>query len=94
MNRHGCPEDVSQGRANDEPKPEGPRCSGVLGEGLRAHTHRLADLDERRKLSQLGLGHSPGEKKDFFIHFCLLDDRVEVVQSDFGDGFFLCDNTF
>ena len=33
-------------------------------------------------------GHSPCEKEDFFIQFCLLDDRVEAVQSDFGDGVF------
>ena len=30
---HGRPQDVFQGRANAEPRPEGPRQGGVLGEG-------------------------------------------------------------
>ena len=41
---HGRPQDVFQGRANAEPRPEGPRQGGVLGEGLRPPPRQLMGL--------------------------------------------------
>jgi len=63
----GAQQDFFRGMANGEPRPEGPRRGGVLGEGCESPPHQLGGLWGRCKLPLRGPGRKPGANRLMYI---------------------------